>query len=177
VRARIKPSLLRLLAPYLVWILLHWGALVGAEHTFPRTWFHASGTAAHPPWYYIGQDFVAAVWFTAAAVLMLAFAVASSVRLGPNAWTALAVALTDFASKIGLGVNVLLHTSRLWEASNAVSRWPTLQAYQESRQLALTFSLSAGVLAFGACLLQYYRATRPSTEGVENGGSSPPPAE
>jgi hypothetical protein len=163
---RIKPSLLQVV-PYLVWIVLHWGARAGAALTFPRTWFFARGATANPPWYAIGQDFVAAMWFTAAAVLMLAFALAASVRIGPNAWTALGVALTDFATKIGPGLGVLLHTSRLRDPSGAVSAWPTLEAYEHSRHLALTLSLSAGVVAFAAFLVQYYRAGRSAPDESE----------
>lgn len=150
----------RIATPYVVWVFLHWAALTGAEHTFPRTWFYGFGPGGSPPWYFIGQDAVDAVWSSAAAVLMLAFSFASIRRLGPGVWACLGVAVTSFLVKIGAGANVFVHTRHLWDSSRAFSEWTTFEAYLRSQQTSHSLSLCTGIVLAGACLWQYGRALK-----------------
>ena len=152
--------LARLALPYLVWFLLQSVAQAGAMRTFPRTWFFAYGPGGSPPWYFIGQDAVDAVWSSAAAVLMLAFSLAGLRRLGPGVWAGLGVALIGFTGKVGAGANILLHTRQPWDSSRASTEWTTFDAYLRSQQASFSISLWIGIVLGAACIWQYARALR-----------------
>jgi hypothetical protein len=154
----------RIAIPFGVWLVLDLAASTAAFRTFGSTWFQAVSPGASPPWYFIGQDLVEAVWASGAAVLMVAFSIVAARSLGPSVWAALGVAQIGFIGKLGGGANVLLHTRNVWQRADASSDWATYDAYVRSQRWAFDASLVLGILVAVVCMWQYRRALRGTTE-------------
>jgi hypothetical protein len=150
----------RIAVPYAVWLVLDLAASTGAFRTFGSTWFSAVGPGGSPPWYFIGQDLVEAAWASGAMILMMGFCLAAARRLGPNVWAALAVAQLGFVTKLGSGMNVLVHTKSAWQRTQASSDWGTFDAYAGSQSSAFNASLVVGVIMAILCMWQYGRTFR-----------------
>jgi len=157
-------GILRIVVPYLVGFVLYYGARTGADRMFEGSWFDQAGPGVSPPWYFIGNDLVDAVWCTAAAALMLVFSFAAVRRLGSSVWTALAVTLAFLSSHIADGVNIALHTGQVWDASRATTDWTSFESYIQSQDAASTAGLVVTLVAIVGCLVLSARDGRPPGE-------------
>jgi len=101
------------------------------------------------PWYYIGRSFFGGVWAVAAMLLvgMLAFAIGRD--LGRSVWGAVMPALLFLSPPLAQGINVLLHTQRIWSPTTAVSQWHTFDDFLRSDAIAMFVGivLAAAILA------------------------------
>lgn len=156
---------MRAAVPMAVGVLLYIGALNAGLRTFPGTWFYEAGPGSGPPWYFIGQDAVAAAWAAGGFLLLCVFTLLAARPLGPFVWAAFAVNAVSFVERAGLGVNVWIHTSDIRDRSLASTTWGTFDGYLASQGQASNVSLAVGVaLAVGGLVL-YARGLRREAAG------------
>lgn len=101
------------------------------------------------PWYFIGRSFLGGVSAAVAMVLIGALAVIVGRGLGKSVWGALMPAVLFLSLPLAQGVNVLLHTRRVWSPTTAVSGWHTADAFLRSDGIAMFVGLAvAATIAF-----------------------------
>jgi hypothetical protein len=161
------PSRAGILAPFAVATALYVAGLAGAERTFRNTWFADFSPGGSPPWYFIGQDLVDGVWGAAGCALLCLFSVLSARRLGATVWWAFAAGVVPFAHRVGLGLNVWLHTAGSLTPFEATTAWATFDEYLQSREIASETSLVVGMLV-AACSVGWYALT---SKGERRGAS------
>ena len=127
--------------PFVVSGVFYSISLEGAFRTFQDTWFFRFGPGNSPPWYFIGNDLVDALWSLPCAVALIAFSFLAARKLGPIVWGALGVSLVSFSRPICEGVNILLHTRHVWDPARATSTWMSFDNYLQSQYVASTVSL------------------------------------
>lgn len=151
---------LGLAIPYAVGFLLYSLSLRGALGTFPQTWFFAVGPGAEPPWYFIGNAWVHALWAAPCALAMAVFSLVAARWIGPMVWVALGLMLISFADPIGQGVNVALHTHDIGERARAGTDWPTFQVYMQSQQTASQVSMVVAMIVAASLIVLYARSLK-----------------
>ena len=100
------------------------------------------------PWRQIGQSFVSGACASIALVAVVCLGLANR-RAGRRAvWSSLAPGLLFLSMPAGQGVNVLLHTKRIWAGlPAAASEWSTFEAYLRSNTVSGLVALGAAFIA------------------------------
>ena len=88
---------LRIVAPFVVGTVIHMGVLSGAQWTFPGTWFYEFGPGPSPPWYFIGQSAIEALWAAGGLICLCIFTGVAAGRLGATVWAAFGVSASSAA--------------------------------------------------------------------------------
>ena len=146
--------------PTLVGLLLYSLSLKGALRTFPGTWFYAIGPDPDPPWYFIGDAWVHALWAAPCALAMVVFSLVAVRWFGQIVWAALGVTLISFADPVGQGVNIALHTRDLGERARAGTDWQTFEAWMQSQQTASQASMAIAMIVAVLLILLYVRSLK-----------------
>jgi hypothetical protein len=107
-------------------------------------------------------------------LLLCAFSFLCARALGPTTWAALGVNGVSFIGRMGLGVNVWLHTEAIGSPARASSRWATFDEYLRSQSRASDLSLLIAVAWMACALLPYLREL--TTRGAGAGDGASPPA-
>jgi hypothetical protein len=110
------------------------------------------------PWYFIGQSLVGGLCAAGGVIAIVALGILARRRYGPEVWTRLAPPLLFLSYPVGQGVNVLLHTQRIWAGPEAArSEWATFDEYLYSNIVAACLTLG-----FVFSLFIFYMWRRPS---------------
>ena len=83
------------------------------------------------PWYFIGQTFVKGLSAALTLLLLLLLGLLMHRRFGRVVWARLAPFFYVLSVPLGQGVNVLLHTRRIWSTS-AETDWVNADEYLRS---------------------------------------------
>jgi hypothetical protein len=122
-------------------IALYAGALVAGFILYPHFWT-SSRMGDAVPWYFIGRGFIDGACALAALVLVLILGAVASSRWGRTVWGSLIPAAIFLSWPIGQGMNVLLHTSRIWSQGQATTQWTNFNEYMWSNGIAAVVSLT-----------------------------------
>ncbi len=130
-------------------ILVFGLALVVAHLTYPYFWT-SRAMARDEPWYFIGRTFVGAACAAAGLLVTVVLGLATQARLGREVWIRLMTPFLFLSYPVGQGVNVILHTDRIWEESAASTPWKTFDEYQRSDATAMfaTLAITAAVMFY-----------------------------
>jgi hypothetical protein len=126
-----------------------YGCAVAAALVLHSQFWTSRAMGESVPWYFIGQSLVGGACAAVAFALTVVLGVLSRSTCGPAVWSSLAPAVLFLSYPIGQGVNVLLHTRRIWAGlSAASSQWKTFDEYLYSNTSAglLTVALVAGMM-------------------------------
>jgi hypothetical protein len=116
-------------------VLLYGLALYAAHHSYPHFWT-SRAMSAEEPWYFVGQVFVEALFTAAALLLIITLGLLTQGKLGKEVWSRLLPTFFFLLPSVGQGVNVLLHTERIWDESTASTQWKTFEQYLASNSIA-----------------------------------------
>lgn len=122
--------------------VLVYGVSMYAGHVAYASFWTSRSTISGVPWYFIGRVFIAAIFAAAGLLLTLGVGLLTQASLGKDAWASLAPALLFLSPPVGQGVNVLLHTDRIWDRSTASTEWETFDQYLSSNSLAAFVTLA-----------------------------------
>jgi hypothetical protein len=151
--------MVRIAIPYLVGFGIYVGTSEAAHRTFLRSWFRAVGPRDGPPWYFIGQDLLAATWSAGGLLILLAFTLWALPRLGDPAWTAFAINSIPLVTRIAPGVNILRHTTHPWDPAHAATVWTSFEHYRGSERAAMNVGHVVSIVVAAAAIILPMRAT------------------
>ncbi len=125
-------------------------ATVAGLVLYPHFWT-SRAMGDEVPWYFIGESLVSGLCAAGGAIVIVGLGILARRRYGPDVWSTLAPPLLFLSYPVGQGVNVLLHTQRIWAGPAAArSDWATSDEYLYSNTVAtcLTLGFAIGLFIF-----------------------------
>jgi hypothetical protein len=114
---------------------------------YPHFWTSKT-MGSEVPWYFIGQTFITGLCAAAGLLVVGILGLLAQRSLGKAVWGSLMPAILFLSFPLGQGMNVLLHTRRVWTGQGASTDWSSFEQYLTSTSLAAFLSLAvATVLA------------------------------
>jgi len=128
-----------------------------------RFWMHEQGPGSQPPWYFIGQDLVEGLVYTAALLVAIPFLILVRRRYQEGSWMALWMALLWMGPGGAQAFYVIARSDGLWNADTATTAWVSFDQYlHDPLRRIIYFACLGGALFVAAASRRYFGPPGPT---------------